>query len=234
MSSPHAPHLHLAAFVRQHGRALLALFFGLLLPLLGFVMIAEDVFEKEPFAFEKPLMLALHVHSSQALNHVAATFSLVGSARGMVPLTLLLVAGLYRVRRRLAYFMALSLGGVALINLLLKNFFDRPRPAFWTPILPEPDFSFPSGHAMFASALATALMVVLWRTRWRIPALILGVLYVLGMMASRVYIGVHYPTDVLGGALFSLAWVFGLAWVLHLIRPPLRPAELRRDAVHPG
>ncbi|MBB5234013.1 phosphatase PAP2 family protein [Deinococcus budaensis] len=234
MTFPRAPHLHLAAFLRQHGRASLALFFGLLLPLLGFAKIAQEVFEKEPFAFEKPLMLALHAHRSEALDQVAAAFSLFGSTRGMVPLTLLLVALLYRVRRRLGYFMALSLGGVALVNVLLKNLFDRPRPAFWTPILPEPDFSFPSGHAMFASALATALVVVLWRTRWRVPALLLGVLYVLGMMASRVYIGVHYPTDVLGGALFSVAWVSSLARVLHLNRPPHRAAAPLRDAAHLG
>ncbi|MBZ9715025.1 phosphatase PAP2 family protein [Deinococcus multiflagellatus] len=182
--------------------------------------IAQEVFEQEPFAFEKPLMLALHAHSSTALNHVAATFSILGSAKGMAPLGLLLVAVLYRVRRRLAYFMALSLGGVAIINLLLKNLFDRPRPAFWTPILPEPDFSFPSGHAMFAAALATSVILVLWTTRWHLPALVLGVLYVLGMMLSRVYIGVHYPTDVTGGALFSVAWVFGLAQLLHLDRVP--------------
>lgn len=218
MSSTHAPLPHLVAFAKRHHRDLLVLFLGLLLPLLGFVGIAEDVFEKEPFAFEKPLMLALHAHSSPLLNHVAATFSLLGSAKGMAPLTLVLVAALYRVRRRYAYFVALSLGGVAVINVLLKNLFDRPRPAFWTPILPEPDFSFPSGHAMFASALVTSLAVLLWPTRWRVPALVGGALYLLGMMASRVYIGVHYPTDVTGGALFSVAWVVGLAQILRLHR----------------
>lgn len=223
MSAPppptHARVWHLAAYLRRHGRALLALFFGLLLPLLGFAKIAQEVFEKEPFAFEEPLMLAIHAQSSALLNHVTATFSILGSAKGMAPLTLVLVTLLYRVRRRYAYFLAISLGGVAVINLLLKNLFDRPRPSFWVPFLPEPDFSFPSGHAMFASALATSVIALLWTTRWRVPALILGTLYVLGMMLSRVYIGVHYPTDVTGGALFSLAWVFGLSRILHIHRP---------------
>lgn len=220
MTSAASPIRHLADFLRRHGHALAILFFGLLLPLLGFVKIAQEVFEKEPFGFEKPLMLAIHAHSSALLNHVAVAFSLLGSAKGMAPVGLLLVAALYRVRRRWAYFVALSLGGVAIINVLLKNLFDRPRPAFWTPVLPEPDFSFPSGHAMFASALATAIAALLWPTRWRWPALILGTLYVLAMMWSRVYIGVHYPTDVTGGALFSVAWVFGLAQILHVHRVP--------------
>lgn len=218
---------HLLAFVRGHWRTLLLVFFGLLVPLLIFVSIAEDVFEKEPFAFEEPLMLALHAGQSPLLNHVAATFSLLGSARGMVPVTLVLVFLFYRLRHRLGYFLAISLGGVALINVLLKNVFERPRPAFWTPILPEPDYSFPSGHAMFASALVTSLVVLLWPTRWRIPALILGTLYVLGMMWSRVYIGVHYPTDVLGGALFSLAWVVALTRALRI--HPAFPVQSREE-----
>ncbi len=72
--------------------------------------------------------------------------------------------------------------------------------------------------------------------RWRVPTLILGTLYVLAMMWSRAYIGVHYPTDVAGGALFSLAWVFGLAQILrmHRVSParsaaPTGAAGLLRD-----
>ncbi|MDL2345400.1 phosphatase PAP2 family protein [Deinococcus sp. MIMF12] len=225
-ASPHSgPLAHLLAFSREHWRRLLLLFFGLLVPLLIFVSIAEDVFNKEPFAFEKPLMLALHAGASPMLDRVAVAFSLLGSARGMVPVTLVLAYVFYRLRHRLGYFLALSLGGVALINVLLKNVFERPRPAFWTPILPEPDSSFPSGHAMFASALATSLAVLLWPTRWRVPALVLGGLYVLGMMWSRVYIGVHYPTDVLGGALFSLAWVIALTRALRI--HPAFPVQSR-------
>lgn len=220
MTSRSASLHHLSDYVRRRWRPLLVLFFGLLLPFLGFVKIAQEVFEKEPFAFEEPLMLAIHAYSSPFLNHVTATFSILGSAKGMAPIALVLVALLYRINRSSAYFMAISLGGVALINVLLKNLFDRPRPSFWTPFLPEPDFSFPSGHAMFASALVTSVIALLWATRWRIPALVLGTLYVLGMMLSRVYIGVHYPTDVMGGALFSLAWVFGLSQLLHIHRIP--------------
>ncbi|MFC4640383.1 phosphatase PAP2 family protein [Deinococcus hohokamensis] len=218
-STPLSLH-HFADYVRRRWRPLLILFFGLLLPFLGFVKIAQEVFEKEPFAFEEPLMLAIHAHSSPFLNHVTAAFSLLGSAKGMAPIALMLIAVLYRLKRSRAYFMAVSLGGVALINLLLKNLFDRPRPSFWTPFLPEPDFSFPSGHAMFASALATSVIALLWATRWRVPALVIGTLYVLGMMLSRVYIGVHYPTDVTAGALFSVAWVFGLSQILHIHRIP--------------
>ncbi|ADV67026.1 phosphatase PAP2 family protein [Deinococcus maricopensis] len=229
MSAPAPAHVHvrrLLAFLAKYWRALLALAAGLVLPLLGFAAIAEDVYEKEPFDFEEPLMLAIHRSSSDGLNHVAGAMSIFGSLKGMLPVTLLLTVLLYRVRARLGYFALLTLGGVALINTLLKQIFDRPRPALWTPFMPEPDFSFPSGHAMFASALASMLVAVLWPTRWRLPALLLGVFYVLLMMWSRVYIGVHYPTDVTGGALFSVAWVFGLSQILgiHRVLAPRAPA----------
>ncbi|WP_396116050.1 phosphatase PAP2 family protein [Deinococcus multiflagellatus] len=158
--------------------------------------------------------------------------SLFGNMAGMVPLTGLLSVMLYRIRPRLAYFLLLALGGTVAINTVLKQFFDRPRPAFWTPFLPEPDFSFPSGHAMFASALVSAVVVILWSTRWRLPALVCGALYVLAMMWSWVYIGVHYPTDVTAGALVSVAWVVGLNYVLHVHRI-LRPAPAA-SAERPG
>jgi len=216
MMRPHL--LHLTRFLGSHWRLLLIFTVGLLLPLFGFVSIAEDIYDKEPFRFEEPLMLAIHAGRSAWQDHVAATFSLFGSARGMTPLVLLLAVLAYRVRHRLGYFVVLTLGGVATINFLLKQFFDRPRPTLWTPFLPENDSSFPSGHSMFATALAATIVAVLWPTRWRVPALVLGGLYVLGMMWSRVYIGVHYPTDVAGGALFSLAWVFGLTRILHAHR----------------
>ena len=210
------PAENLFHLLRTHWRTILLLFGLTLLPLWGFAEIAEQVFQKEPIPQEVPLMQWIHAHASATQDHIAATFSLFGSARGMIPLSILLFALLYRIRHRLAWFSLLTIGGVALLNFLIKQFFGRPRPTLWTPMLPENDSSFPSGHAMFASALVATVVAVVWPTRWRWPALVLGALYVLGMMWSRVYIGVHYPSDVAAGALFSIAWVVALA---RLLRP---------------
>ncbi|WP_045234536.1 phosphatase PAP2 family protein [Deinococcus pimensis] len=218
--------LHLTRFLGRHGRLILIFALCLVLPLFLFTKIADDVYDKEPFRLEEPLMLAIHALRSPWQDHVAATFSILGSARGMAPLALLLAVLLYRVRHRLGYFTVLTLGGIATVNFLLKQFFDRPRPTLWTPFLPENDSSFPSGHSMFATALAATIVAALWPTRWRVLSIVLGVLYVLGMMWSRVYIGVHYPTDVAGGALFSVAWVFGLSRLVraHHMLDPEKPA----------
>ena len=70
------------------------------------------------------------------------------------------------------------------------------------------DWSFPSGHTTAITALATSLVVVLWATRWRRPALIVALLVCAGVGVTRVYLGTHYPTDVLAG------WALGVAAVL--------------------
>ncbi|UQN09612.1 phosphatase PAP2 family protein [Deinococcus sp. QL22] len=214
----------LRLFLHSYGRSLLALFFGLLFPLLAFVAIAAEVYEQDPFSFERPFMFAVHAQAAPPLDRLAASLAAFGNTPGMLPVTLILAACLYRMRPRLTYFLMLSLAGSVVFHAVLKKVFDRPRPTLWTPIAPEADFSFPSGHAMFAASLVSALVVLLWPTRWRWAALVLGVGYVLTMMWSRVYSGVHYPTDVLAGALVGLIWVMALDRLLQghrlLASPP--------------
>ncbi|MPY68025.1 hypothetical protein F8S09_15305 [Deinococcus sp. SDU3-2] len=66
--------------------------------------------------------------------------------------------------------------------------------------------------------MGSALTLLRWHTRWRLPGMVLGVLYVLGTIGSRVYIGVYSPTDVFAGMLFSVTWVLSLAWGVQLRR----------------
>jgi membrane-associated phospholipid phosphatase len=75
---------------------------------------------------------------------------------------------------------------------------------------PELLYSFPSAHAMAAAALAAAVGFLLWLTRWRWVVVGLGAAWALGMGWARMYLGVHYPSDVLAGWLGSVGWVSGL------------------------
>jgi undecaprenyl-diphosphatase len=111
-------------------------------------------------------------------------------------------------RRRAAVVLAVGVGGAALINTLLKLAFHRVRPELWTPLVVERSFSFPSGHAMVSSALACSVTYILWHTRWRWLAVGLGLAVVVAIGLSRLYLGVHYPTDVLAG------WTVGFFWVV--------------------
>jgi hypothetical protein len=94
------------------------------------------------------------------------------------------------------------------------------RPHLWASPAPEFDFSFPSGHSTGMMALTIALVVIAWRTRWRYAVIGFGAFYVGCVGFSRLYLGVHYPSDVLGGWALSFAWVSGMIFIRQLPAEP--------------
>ena len=104
----------------------------------------------------------------------------------------------------------IALAGSALLNLAAKHYFGRARPAFWLSLAPETSYSFPSGHAMASMTLATVLVLLAWRSRWRWPVLVAAPGFALAVAASRVYLGVHYPSDILAGWTAAIAWTAGV------------------------
>lgn len=196
--------------------ALLRLFLGILLPLLIVGFIAEEVLEQERIAFEVPFLLALHSHATPALDRLALLFTNVGGASVIAPASALILLFLWLKRRSLALFWAVSVAGASVLDLVMKLIFHRPRPELWPRLVQEQDFGFPSGHSMYSAAFVTALILLAWRTPFRPLVLVLGVLFSGAVGWSRLYLGVHYPTDVLAGWLSGLAWVLG---VYSLLRP---------------
>jgi undecaprenyl-diphosphatase len=124
-------------------------------------------------------------------------------------MTAAVAAVLYRMQRwQSLAFVALSVSGALVINTALKLVFIRQRPELWELLTHESTYSFPSGHAAMSSALALTIIVLVWNSRWRGPVVGIGALYVLAIGFSRLYLGVHYPTDVLAGWIVSAIWVF--------------------------
>ncbi len=203
------------------------LFAGVLLPLAGFVALADEVHEFESFHFDAPLLWKMHGLHSPGLDQFFTLLSKLGYEWFLIPADVLIVlALLWRKRWREASFVAISFVGSALLNLGSKQFFQRDRPSLWESIAPESTFSFPSGHAMGSMTLAVTVALLAWNTRWRWPVLVLAPGFSVLVSVSRVYLGVHYPSDILAGWCAALVWVVGCFLVMFRRRHPWRHRPL--------
>ncbi|MCC3152094.1 phosphatase PAP2 family protein [Hymenobacter sp. BT770] len=207
-----SPLLYFVRHVWQHHRKPLAwLLVGFVLPWFVFVRLAREVWEDEGLPGDHSILEFLHAHATPALDALAVGLSRAGGPLGASLLAGAIWLGLLLAgpRRALAFF-GLAVGGAQLLNLSAKYLLLRTRPSLWVSLAPETSYSFPSGHTMAAAALAAAVGFLLWRTRWRWPAVAVGLLWAVGMGWSRMYLGVHYPSDVLAGWVGSVGWVGGL------------------------
>ena len=189
-------------------------FVALFACLLVFGAIAEDVHEQEANALDSLLTPLLHSLSNPTLDAVMNGFTDLGST--IVVLTLLVLALVLLVWRRHrveALFLLVAMVGSVAINESLKLIFHRPRPQLsWAQV--QPEYSFPSGHSMnslvFYGALAL-IVAVLWGRRAGLASLVLAIALALLIGTSRIYLGYHYFTDVVGGYLAGAAWLFIVA-----------------------
>ncbi len=216
----------IAGLFREHGGRFVLLFLCLLAPLWLFVELADEVHELEAFYFDDPLLWRAHAMAGPALDRFFIFISAIGYQWGVVPVDIALTAGLLIARRwREATFAGVSLAGSALLNMATKQFFQRDRPTLWESIAPEHTFSFPSGHAMGSATLAMVVVLLCWHTRWRWVAVALAGSFAVLVGVSRIYLGVHYPSDILGGFAAGIAWVSGVYLVLYRIRE--RPWQVK-------
>lgn len=186
--------------------------------LLGFVELAGEVLEGEVTAFDRSLLLLLRNPADLTdpigprwVENAARDLTALGSTINLSLLVLAVMGYLALTAKRAAAVMVLaSVGGGMILSTLLKMGFDRPRPD----LVPHGDIvytaSFPSGHAMLSAVAFLTLGALMARVqpRRRVKAyiLLMAVLLTVLVGCSRVYLGVHWPTDVLAG------WCVGAAW----------------------
>ena len=203
--------LVLLGLLRRHGarlRARLAVFRGWFVPTLGlgavtvFGKIAEDVHERETTGFDRAVSLGFHRLDSPAMDAIMRAFTFLGSFPAIATVVLAAVIVCLRNRdRRGAAFVAGVAAFEELLNLALKETFRRARPSLFEEIATLHSYSFPSGHAMTAAATYGAIAVLVARTRAdrAAAAYAISIWVALLIGASRVYLGVHWITDVLAG-----------------------------------
>ncbi len=191
--------------------AILIIFIGSFI-LISFLMEMEKL-----VLFDNRIISYVQGLESQPLTTIMKFFSFIGDTVPVIVITLLSAFFLYRVlhHRRELVLLMITMIGSTLLNVLLKHLFQRARPDI-NQIAFEEGFSFPSGHSMAAFSLYGILTFLLWRhidTRvGRGTLLTVNGLMILIIGLSRIYLGVHYPSDVIGAYTASGFWLFSVIW----------------------
>ncbi len=183
------------------------------LVLVGLAKAIQPVWSAQgPFWLDLVVIDYLRGLASPPLTAVMLTVTWVGSVLGLLVFTLLASGALYRRGHRLeAGVLVISLLVGLALDALLKEVARRPRPELLPHLVAAGGYAFPSGHSMGAVSVYGTLVLIVWhlsRRRWlRAAAATASAAVVLAVGLSRVYLGVHWPTDVLGGYLAGLIWV---------------------------
>ncbi|MGF7045606.1 undecaprenyl-diphosphatase [Paenibacillus sp. DS2015] len=184
----------------------------MMLCLLLFVGVAYTIGGNRVTFFDDPIISYIQAAESPAWTRVMKWFTAIGSGKVMTIIamgTLVILFVIFKHRQELILFCGVVLGS-EFMNIMLKNIFRRARPDLHRLIEIE-GYSFPSGHSMVAFSFYGILTYLLWRhTRPRIARIILlisSACMILLIGVSRIYLGVHYPSDVIGGYLASSMWL---------------------------
>ncbi|MCF4969323.1 phosphatase PAP2 family protein [Nostoc sp. CMAA1605] len=197
-------------------RSLLILFTGVYLPLQLFELIAVQVLVKKGgFPWDVPILLAIHQTAQPQLDTIAVILTKLGSVWTIAPiLTLLGIFLLFRKKWRSLTFLIITGLGNAIINHAAKVLLHRIRPHLWDSLAPEFSYAFPSGHAMSSLTLVAILLILTWDTSWRWLTLFGGGLFILTIAWTRLYLGVHFPSDIIAGWMFATAWVVAVNLII--------------------
>ncbi|HEX6625098.1 MAG TPA: phosphatase PAP2 family protein [Pyrinomonadaceae bacterium] len=200
------------------------------LALYAFAGLAEEVHEGDTHHFDRTVFALSNLIASPALTAFMQGVTRLGSNEFLIGAgACALIAFALAGWRRAAAAFLVTMAGAALLNVLLKSIFQRERPApFFDTPLPE-SYSFPSGHALlsfcFYGVLAAVLAARLNSVRARVLVWAAAALLVALIGLSRVYLGVHFPSDVLAGYAAALVWVMAVALADRMLQTRRRRGE---------
>ena len=197
---------------------------------IAFVRIAREVAEGETEHFDRSVALAVHSLGGHGLDVIMRVFTFVGSPMAVIPAAIaVFLLALHQRDYRAGMVLVLVMVTSELLLVLLKDTFERARPTLFGQMV-LPSYSFPSGHALAAVAVYGTLALVLMRlvpARRRIVEVVCPPLVTM-IGLSRIYLGVHWPTDVLAG--FAAGGFLVLAAAITLDGLPSARPSPRSDA----
>ena len=213
--------------------------------LWAFFALASEMTEGDLTGFDKTLLLSLRTPGDPsdpiggpALEQVMRDLTAVGGATVLILISVaVVVALLIRRHWRSALVLALAVAGGQILSHLAKSFFDRPRPDLVPHGVQVFSSSFPSGHSMMATITYLTLAVMLARVepdrRMKVFYLVLAALLSLAVGVSRVYLGVHWPSDVLAGWAAGSAWALMVALIAEWLDPPVSAGPVGTNPSQP-
>lgn len=172
--------------------------------------ISEEVLEQEAFTFDKIILLWIHSFASPTLDRIMQTVTHLNDPHTAVVVVIVAMGLLlWRQYYQEAKIFAIDCAGGVILSYGLKSVFGKTRPDLWESAVKEVSFSYPSGHAL-GSTVLYGFLAYLLATRfpqwsWLIYLLAVSAIGAIGL--SRLYLGVHWPTDIIGGYGIGFLWV---------------------------
>jgi len=188
--------------------------------LVIFIFVTRRIFFLHRTGFDQRVFNYLRGHVSERNNEIIQLFTFLGSHQFLIPANLVLI-GYYALIRKHKWY-SIKVPAIALSSLVLmfalKHLFNRPRPDI--PLLYEAKgLSFPSGHALMSVTFYGLLIYIVFKTyrdkdwKWIIISLLILLILVIGF--TRIYLRVHYTTDVIAGYCIGFLWLVFAVWFLN-------------------
>ncbi len=172
--------------------------------------LSEDVLEREAFGFDKAILLWIHSLANPTLDRIMLNVTRLGNPGTVVFVALITLGILWwrRYHQEARIFLLNCLGG-AVLSYGLKLAFSKPRPQLWKLLISETSYSYPSGHALGSMVLYgfLACLLGIHYPRYARVFYFIGAILIAGIGLSRLYLGVHWPTDVVAGYGVGFLWI---------------------------
>jgi membrane-associated phospholipid phosphatase len=195
------------------------LIFVFFVALITFILLAKNIFVGNTYVFDTKAFVFIDAHVNNINTEVMEFFTFLGTHTFLIPANLLLIAWFFFIQKK--KWLSIKIPAVALSSLLLmfllKLIFERPRPS--DPLLAEAaGFSFPSGHALMSVTFYGLILYIIFKnvknTVWRLCLSIFFILLIVMIGFSRIYLRVHYASDVIAGFSVGIIWLILSLWIL--------------------
>lgn len=198
------------------------LIFVFFVALITFILLAKNIFAGNTYAFDANTFAFIDAHVSNINTEVMEFFTFLGTHTFLIPANLLLIAWFFFIQKKRWWSIKIPVVALSslLLMFLLKLIFERPRPS--DPLLAQAaGFSFPSGHALMSVTFYGLLLYIIFKnvksTVWRWCVSIFFIFLILMIGFSRIYLRVHYASDVIAGFLVGIIWLILSLWILSKI-----------------